>query len=147
MKKISPFLFFLLIACAAPQLAPEDQVYLNRAMACPLIFIIEKDHIGEAWSRAQTWIAQYSDMKIQISTDYVIQTYNPTKMGAEFIAPVVKYGYSITSVLNSTSYTITVQCFSNTLIMSKAGIDRNSHILAYFIQTGEIKPQFIYKNR
>ena len=31
----------------------------------------------EEWERAQVWIARHSNMKIQLSTDVLIETYNP----------------------------------------------------------------------
>lgn len=43
----------------------------------------------EEWERAQLWIAKHSLWKIQISTDVLIQTYNPA-------SDLPSYGFSIT---------------------------------------------------
>jgi hypothetical protein len=153
MKKLLLFIIgaIFIISCGSAQIktfGPEDQAYLDKAIACPLIFTIEKDKIGEAWSRAHVWIAQYSDMKIQVTTDYIIETYNPTATDSFWLfgpAPTfyTKYAYKVLKLEDQSEYKITVQCFSNQLYGEEAR-KNNAHILAYYIKSSELRPHLIY---
>ena len=40
-----------------------------------LSFIVSKEDSGNAWGRAQAFVAQHSSMKIQTVSDYVVQTF------------------------------------------------------------------------
>ena len=44
--------------------------YLDRAMASPAEIIVTKAKSEEAWGRAQSFIGRFSDMKIQVGTEY-----------------------------------------------------------------------------
>jgi len=153
MKK--KYLILIIIAflssCASVKITPEDQAYLDKAMACPLSFMVPKDKIDEVWSRAHVWIAQYSDLKIQIATEYIIDTYNPTALNPKSIlgsSPTFfpKYGYKAMRVETQNNYQITVQCFSSNSIKSDA-VNRNAHILAYYIKSSKLKPHLIFRGK
>lgn len=62
---------------------------------------VSKDKSDEAWSRAVSYVNKYSDMKIQTTSDYIIDTYNPTS--------ATKRGYTITKVHGGDSTTIEIE--------------------------------------
>lgn len=128
-----------IISCAtAPkQLTPEEQSYLRKVMAFPLTFTISKADEKEAWGRAQSWIGQFSSMKTQMVTDYVIQTYNPFQP----LRP--SFGYYVTKEPVEDKFQISVKCIRVTPLLFKKQSEQNAHILAYYIKTGEMNPSFI----
>lgn len=62
-----------LAACATPDppLLPEDAAHL------PAVECDTKARCDMLWQRAQLWVVNFAAFKIQISSDVVIQTYNP----------------------------------------------------------------------
>ena len=118
----------------APQ-STEEQSYLTKVTSFPLRFTIPKSELPDAWGRAQSFIAQYSDMKIQIATNNVIQTYNPSDSS-------INYGYSVTNAPMGDNVIITVKCL-NTYIGNVKRAELNAHALAYFMKTGELNPRFL----
>lgn len=163
MKKLSPILTILtvlLTACATtipsmqartPQ-TPEDQEYLARAMACPLMIDIEKDKISEAWSRANIWISRYSTTEIRMANKYIIDSANPLLINEpeihnKYFGPSsqagIIYSYKVLGEDVQVGFKINVQCFSN-LPNGDMSIKRNAHILAHYIKSAELKPHLIY---
>ena len=131
----------LLSGCAAWKLPPitpeeqarldefarEEQTYLAKAMPFPLEFTIPKGEADEAWGRAQSFIGRYSSMKLQIATDFIIQTYNPGSLSG--------FGYYVTKTPMGDNVQITVQGLTDIYL---ASANQNAHILAYYIKTGEL---------
>ena len=136
-KTIVILVMCLLAGCVTTtsQLTPGEQTYIAKAKAFPLEFTIPKSEADEAWGRAQCFIGKYSSMKLQIVTDFVIQTYNP-------INHDVKYGYYVTKAPMGDKVQITVQCNVGNMFFHDEAIT-NAHILAYYIKTGEIVPRLI----
>lgn len=135
MKKAiySILIFIIFISCATTsmlKLTPEEQTYLEKARAFPLEFTILKSEADEAWGRAQSWVGKFSSMKLQIATDFVIQTYNPGFTDVDF-------GYYVTKTPMGDNVQITVKCITGNWF---CGTDAktNAHILAYYIKTGEL---------
>jgi hypothetical protein len=127
-------LTLLLLSCGSIKSAktPVEQEYLDAAMAHPTTFVIAKSVTADAWGRAQSWIGKYGSMKIQTVSDYVIETYNPTK-------DALKYGYTITKTPSADSVEIDVKCQSGNMFDGASAI-QNAHLLAYFINTGKPTP-------
>lgn len=109
--------------------------YVKKMKNFPLEFIIEKNDEKNAWGRAQSWIGKYSSMKLQTATDYIIQTYNPPE-------GELKFGYYITKTPLDKGIQITVKCICGKSFPYL--IERNAHILSYYIKTGEIVPELIH---
>jgi len=131
----------VLAACAAtqyvkPAYSSEQQAYVDSIMGRPLELNIEKAKVGDAWGRAQAFVSKYSDMKLQIATDYSIQTVDSYR--------IFMFGYSVTKTPTKDGFTITVDCNSaNSLSGSTRDwllkdMNLNAHILAYYIETGEL---------
>jgi hypothetical protein len=118
----------------APQSA-EEQSYSQKVAAFPTRFIIPKSELPDAWGRAQSFISQYSDMKIQIATNNVIQTYNPSDSS-------INIGYSVSNAPMGDNAIVTVKCL-NTYIGNVKRADFNAHALAYYMKTGEVNPRFL----
>jgi hypothetical protein len=137
------FLFILIISlltgCSTTSmlsLSPDEQSYLNEAQACPLEFYVPKTDAEDAWGRAQSFIGQYSSMKLQTVTDYVIETYNPRMSD-------VAYGYSVTKTPMNDLVRISVRCFCGNFLEGD-NTSTNAHILAYYIKTGnEFSPRLV----
>jgi len=137
----------LLSGCAAWKLPPitpeeqarldefarEEQTYLAKAMPFPLEFTIPKGEADEAWGRAQSFIGRYSSMKLQIATDFILQTYNPSG---------IDFGYYVTKTPMGDNVQITVRGLTDSWF-AVAAANKNAHILAYYIKTGELIPRLI----
>lgn len=72
-----------LISAYELQLQIEEQEFRANGGAV----VLPKAQSDEAWGRAVEFVTKFSDMKIQVATDYIIDTYNPT---------AYKSGYTIT---------------------------------------------------
>ena len=119
-------------------LTPEEQAFLNKANAFPLEFIVSNEDAEMAWGRAQSFIGRFSSMRLQTITDYVIQTYNPSSSG-------VAYAYYVTKTPLGDSTQFNVTCNTGNLF-AMADAQSNAHILAYFMNTGELaNPKVIKK--
>lgn len=114
---------------------PEEQAYMSAVMATPLTVLVAKDDTEDAWGRAQSWLGKYSSMKIQVVSDYVIETYNPTGSSVDF-------GYNVTKTPMGDACEIAVRCGSSNMFAGEAA-ETNAHILAYYIKTGICNPKFI----
>jgi len=119
-----------------PKAIDEDgRAYLARVMQAPLIFTVAKERSDEVWSLVNSFIANYSSMKVQTASDYIISTYNPSD--------VIHYGYSATRAIKAEGIEIVVMCFSGGLSQVKKIPEQNARILALYLQTGELRPEFI----
>lgn len=128
----------LLTSCINNVKAPqslEEQNYLAKVESSPLRFTIPKSELPDAWGRAQSFIAQYSDMKIQILSNNVIQTYNPRDDS-------INYGYEVTNAPMGNNVIVTVNC-SNPFFGNAKRAKLNAHALAYYMKTGELNPRFL----
>jgi hypothetical protein len=124
-----------------------------KAMAQSLTFEVPKADAIDAWGRAQTFVAQHSTMKIQLLSDYVIETYNPVfdpQTDAGFGTMIMKYGYTITRNALGDKMRFSVECkgtpsgYGAKQIAATA--DRNAHLAAHFIKTGELPyPELVIK--
>jgi len=104
------FVLGLLMGCAMSppmtselNLTPEEEAYLEKAKLFPLEFTMPKSEEDEVWGRAQSFIGRFSSMKLQIVTDFVIQTYNPRDTDVDF-------GYYVTKTPMGDKIKINVQC-------------------------------------
>ncbi len=130
MKRWIAILFILILSgCVSTPVSPEIQAYDEIVRAQPRNFTIPTSEAEEAWSRAQQFIGTYSGYKIQVATDYVIQTYTGNSG--------VRYGYGVTRLLSGDTTTFDVKGFSSSSLLD--GHARyNAHILAYYMRTGEL---------
>jgi hypothetical protein len=100
-------------------------------MAFPLHFAIPNNEAELAWGRAQSYIGRFSSMKLQVATDYVIQTYNPESAW--------EFGYTATRTPGINHALFDVGCQTGgTLGADEA--EQNAHIFAYYIKTGLAPP-------
>jgi hypothetical protein len=131
------------IGCATTirqvDLSPEDLQYLQNVTTFVTRFTVSKDDSGDAWGRAQSFIAQASDMKMQVVTDYVIETFYPNR---DAVGPIPHYGYKVVKTPMGNDYIITVECsYSNSFTGDIA--TQNARILAYYIKTGQLNSKYI----
>jgi len=100
-------------------------------MAFPLRFAIPNNEAEIAWGRAQSFVGRFSSMKLQVATDYVIQTYNPESAW--------EFGYAATRTPGIGHALCDVDCQTGgTLGADEA--EQNAHIFAYYVKTGLIPP-------
>jgi hypothetical protein len=146
MKKLSLALMFLLAlgltSCASlvssMKLTPEQQEYVDEVKQFPLDFEIDKTDNEDDWGRAQAFIGKYSDMKLQIVTDYNLQTYNSTNEEE-------KFAYSVTKTPVGNKLQITIECTEANPFFGKEDAIMNAHILAYYISTGQLHPELVQR--
>ena len=136
-------IMFLAIACNQTvnsiKLTPDQQAYVARAMLQPIPVVIPKDKAEEAWGRIQSFIGQYASMKMQIATDYIIETYNPD--GSSFA-----YSYRAAKTVKGDSVEFALACFTNAQFgMAQKECERNVHLLALYAATGELIPELIIR--
>jgi len=119
-----------------PTATDEDgRAYLARAMQASLTFTVPKERSDEVWSLVNSFIAHYSSMKVQTASDYIISTYNPDA--------IYNYGYSATRAIRADGIEFAVMCFSGGNPPVQRISNQNAHILALYLQTGELRPEFI----
>lgn len=121
------------------------QIYVTKAKQTPLTFKVPKEKEEEVWGRIQSFIAKYSSMKIQIATDYVVETYTPleVKMG-DPKWPGANFGYEAVKTPMGDEVEFEVKCVTGDpsgYCELMAGY--NAHYLAHYALTGEIKEKAI----
>ena len=128
-------IWLLAAGCATMSLynlTNEESNYLQRAMSCPLSFSLSSTESEAAWARAQGFIGRYSRLKLQVATDYVLQTYSGGQHGT---SP----SYYITRTPEGEKHYYTVESYVNNIF---SGSDANTaaHECALYIKTGELPP-------
>lgn len=113
------------------------QDYVHAALSFPLTFRMKLEDEKNAWGRAQSFIGRFSSMKLQIATEYVLQTYNP-------VAPDVNFGYYITKTPIENELEFNVQCITGN-IFALGEARTNERYLAYYISTGKLYPEYVNK--
>ncbi len=119
--------------CVTPmKLNPEEKAFLEKVKTAPLEFNVSKEEVTDAWGRAQSYVGQYSSMKLQTATDFVIQTYNPVMGDAG-------WGYSATKTPMGKEFKISVKCLASNMFV-KDLTESNARIFANYVKTGEMPP-------
>jgi hypothetical protein len=133
MKKMLLLTILFIIGCQRPQ--PEwsrlEHNYIVKAEAQPSTFTIPKSSSNDAWGRAQSFIAQYSDTKIVTATDYVLET--------GLTSDLTQCTYKARRTPLGDSVTFTLECIQSSPIV-QVERDRNEHVWAYYVVTGEQPP-------
>lgn len=131
------FLCCGLTVLGSQKLKPKEVEYLEKAMDAELKFSLPVNEAEKAWKRIETFIKKFSAMKIKISNDSVIETLAPTQ-------GMTRYGYRATQTSMGEEMEIAVACSSGNAF-SREQANKNSHILAYYAQTGELMGKFVDK--
>jgi len=125
-----------------PAATPQQLAYLASIGQEPLEFEVTKDKAAEIWGRAQSFIGQYSSMKIQVATEFVLQTFNPISGQNVY---TTTYGYSVTKTPLAETVRISVECshggFVNMFHSDKEDAAlalQNAHILTHYLRTAEL---------
>ncbi|HEC87932.1 MAG TPA: hypothetical protein ENI52_01290 [Thermoplasmata archaeon] len=121
------------VSASLKGMTPEAQDFLNKARKFPLNFNVAKSEEYNTWGRAQSFVAKVSSMKIQIVSDFIIETYNPSHY---------QYGYRIVKTPLNDSIQISVLCIPGEYANTQLASDY-AHICAYFIKTGDLPPGII----
>lgn len=128
-------------ACATkPPVKPlnaEEAAYLSAVERDGTSVIVSDADRAAAWGRAQVFIVEHAGMKLQLVTDYVLETYNP-RGGALFWYRVTR------TSLGDGNSRIDVTCvFGDPLAGMEERAIQNAKVLAHFIKSGEINPRFV----
>ena len=84
----------------------------------------------DEWERAQLWIAKHSKWKIQVSTEVIVQTYNPT-------AHDPSYGFSLTKEpAGGGSYVIRMELACGNIFGCDPGSLDVRNAFYYYVKTG-----------
>lgn len=83
------------------------------------------------WERAQLWLAKHSNMKIQTSTDVLLQTYNPSSSAGS------TYGFTITKEpLTEGQYKIVMEANCSGM-MCAPKVEEVYKAFYYYVTTGK----------
>lgn len=124
---------------------PETQIekdYIEKVWATPLEFRVPNNKEEIIWGRIQSFIGKYSSVKIQVATDYVVQTYN---------ADYGQFGYYVTRTPDISETSFSIRCITNPKPEKlwsgeydySQQAELNAHILAHYALTNELMPKFI----
>lgn len=120
---------------------PEEKTYLESVWKTPLELKVTNEEAEVTWGRIQSFIGKYSTVKIQVATDYVIQTYN---------VEYEQFGYYVTKTPDVSDTTFSIRCVTEPTPPSlwegydySKQAELNAHILAFYALTGELMTKFI----
>jgi len=114
----------------------EERNYIQRVEATGFAVVVSKEDKKAAWQRAQGFIGKFSGMRMQTITDMVISTYAPNSYSSGF-------GYRVSAMPTSDDkFEIMVICTEYNM-HDKTAAHLNAKILAYYIQTGQLKAVFV----
>ena len=117
--------------CSRMDLTPEEQEYLSNVKRTSLKFTInEEDIVTVWWTRTQSFLGQYCHKQIVKINEEIIETEEPKNRKDG-------YGYIITKKNDGGKFNIKVVCITKNS-MNDDFANRNAHILAYYMQTGEL---------
>jgi len=127
---------------AMPCKVEEEGVWGLEMVTASLSFKADKNSIAMVRARSQEYLSQYSNMKLEATTDYLISTYMPKTTSA------FDYGYKVIIKPDGNNFTVDVKCSSakGSAFVSgpKPKPDMHAKMLANYLRTGEIYPKFIY---
>jgi len=123
-------LLFSVVNCSRSvvKYTPEMEEKFKQVQNFPLIFNVPKVEEYDAWGRAQSFVGKYSPMKIQIVSDFIIDTYNPTEG---------RRGYNIVKTPVKDSIEFTVEVTLGKFADREIAINE-AHACAYYIKTGNL---------
>lgn len=140
-----------LVACAASMTGmfhtpktPEEQAWLDNVMNEPFEFQMKAEEEKAAWSRAQSWISEYSGVPVKVISDSVIETEVP---GAGNL------GYKVTKAQKPDgNFTIKVGSVVESggalgaMLLGQAKDSKvNLHILAHYVKTGDLPYPYLIR--
>lgn len=99
-------LILLISGCIPNNLTEKQKSYLRYVTSQPSEFTVKADSAQVAWDRGIKFILKYSNYKIRISSDNLIETYTDQ----------TGYSYSISKVKLSNDVTFTVQSFNTSIL-------------------------------
>jgi len=140
-----------LVACAVsmtgmfhtPKTA-EEQAWLDNVMNEPFEFEIKGEEEKVAWSRAQSWISEYSGVPIKVISESIIQTEVPGggNLGykvAKTQKPDGNFSIKVSSVVESRGAL-------SALVLGEAKDSQvNLHILAHYVKTGDMPYPYLIR--
>lgn len=131
-----------LASCGAARTATTaaEQAYIAKVDATTPRFKVPRAAIEDLRGKAQVFINRYSPMKVQTTTDFVINTYNPSEG---------LFGYNVTIEPQGDEMEVEIGCvykkkeYDFNAINNERAAERNARIMALYLQSGELMPQFI----
>lgn len=87
----------------------------------------------EIWSKVSAFIQNTSNMKIQISNDYTIDTYNPNPDPKDY---TIRYGFRVNKIIEGDVFTLDVKCLTSGYADKKTALDKEKELF-YFLEYGE----------
>lgn len=145
------FLSLILCSCLAPTMSgiyhgpktPEEKAWMDNVMSEPLEFELKAEEEKVAWSRAQSWISQYSGVPVKIISDSVIETEVP-KGGTTIGYKVIKTQGPEGSFMIKVS-AVSSDVLGAMLIGLAKEAEINLHILAHYIKTGDLPYPYLIR--
>jgi len=106
-----------------------ERDYIAKAARQPLEFVVDSTSRSFVLDRAHRYLFDHCALKLQISDDRLVETYNP-----------ISSEYAYTILVNETQgkSRVKVKCTSRLPADEDKGAIQNAHVAAYAIATGEM---------
>jgi len=123
---------------------PEEQAWLDNVMNEPFEFEMKAEEEKVAWSRAQSWISEYSGVPVKVISDSIIETEVPGggNLGYKVIKtqkPDGNFSIKVGSVVESGGAL-------SALVLGEAKDSQvNLHILTHYIKTGDLPYPYLIR--
>jgi hypothetical protein len=132
MKAISLVCALLVLTCGCSGITTSGvRTALLPAEGIGNEVICEEATCAEQWQRAQLWLAKHSNMKIQTSTEVLLQTYNPPSNSGS------TYSFTVTrEPLGNGQYRIFMEAPCNGMMCSPK-VEEIKKAFYYYVQTGK----------
>lgn len=122
---------FFALGCVSGVTTEGVKTALTPAEGIAFEAVCAADDCTEYWQRAQLWLAKHSNMKIQTSTDVLLQTYNPPSSAGS------TYGFTITKEpLAEGQYKIVMEANCSGMMCSPK-VEEVYKAFYYYVKTGE----------
>jgi len=79
------------------QVVPTSELLIK---AQPTAFKVHKSKSDEVWARGAVWVAKYASVRVQLSSENIIETYNPSGYQYAFLLTRVPVGDSVAFEVN-----------------------------------------------
>ncbi len=123
---------FCLTSCVtmieSDKLSESEKAYINEVKSAKTSFVQPKSNADEIWSRGINFISKYSGMKIQNSSDFLVETFHPES------SDLGTTGYKLNKLLNGNEVTFQIECLYKRTNMkfTKEVCQTNEQILSLY---------------
>lgn len=129
----------------------EERAYLDAAMAAPLSFGISRAEMIGSIDRAVDWLQEYHSLSCTEEDRKVLKDLAQQHSAALIVSPVRynirhlgSHGYRV-SIMGNGALTVNVESRHEGGFGLGEAVERNAHILAHYIKTGQLMPKLVFR--